>query len=361
MRTTLSLAGIGLTLVGALAFIPAHPASSAPIRVTAPSPADDGVYHPMQSFAPMVQAVQPAVVSLQVTSQQATMTHPFFGPMSVEQGRAGEGSGFVISEDGLLLSNAHVVQGADEIMAIWEDGREMTATVLGVDRAMDVALLKLDEDGPWPHVTFGDSEGLRVGDWVVAMGNPLGLGHTVTAGIVSAKGRGLGPDLLRNYEFIQTDAAINEGNSGGPLFNLKGEVVGINTAIIQGANTVAFSIPIDAVESVLEDLRTTGQVQRGFMGVYPMSLTPRIRAELGIRSGSGAILGEVFESTPAARAGLLQGDVVVEIGDEPVTSPEDLIRMIARKAPGDSVTIRYERDGEEHDIRLRLGERPSDG
>lgn len=358
MRTTLPLIGIGSLLTAGLFLVPAVPATSAPVRV--PAPAEDGTYHPMQSFAPMVAAVQPAVVSLQVRSKQASMNHPFFGPMPGQM-RAGEGSGFVISEDGLVLSNAHVVQGADEITAVWEDGREMTATVLGVDRAMDVALLQLDDAGPWPYVALGDSEALRAGDWVVAMGNPLGLGHTVTAGIVSAKGRGLGPDLLRNYEFIQTDAAINEGNSGGPLFNLNGEVVGINTAIIQGANTVGFSIPINAVEGVLNDLKTTGQVQRGFMGVYPMPLTPRIRSDLGVRASEGAILAEVFEQTPAAKSGLVQGDVVVAIDGKDVATPDDLIRIVARHAPGDTVTVRFERDGEQREIRLRLGERPSDG
>ena len=337
-----------LLAAGALAGPLASPSPDIPLGPT---------YSPVKSFAPLVESVQPAVVSLQVSATAVRPVMTLNGVRGQEYTQSGEGSGFVISSDGLLLTNAHVVNGADEIVASFSDGSTATADVLGYDSAMDVALLKLEGDG-WPHVKLGDSEDSEVGDWVLAMGNPLGLGHTVTAGIVSAKGRVLGHHLFGDRAFLQTDAAINQGNSGGPLFNLNGEVVGINTMIIAGANTVGFAIPIDEVEKVIDDLRETGRVRRGYAGVRPIPLNGRLASTLGVNVAHGAVLAEVFEGTPAAKSGMKPGDVVVAVEGEHVTRPEDLFRHFGGRRPGDKIKVKVARPDGQQTLVLTLGETP---
>lgn len=339
-----------------LAMSPAAPAAP----VDAPSPATelDATYNPTRSFAPLVDAVQPAVLSLQVSSTRVRPVATVYGIRGMEYTQSGEGSGFVISPDGLVLTNAHVVNGADEITATLSDGRTATAKVLGYDVDMDLALLKLTEPGPWAHVELGDSEATEVGDWVLAMGNPLGLGHTVTAGIVSAKGRVLGHRLFGDRAFIQTDAAINQGNSGGPLFDLNGRVVGINTMIIAGANTVGFAIPIDEVEKVIDDLEHAGRVRRGYAGVRPITLDARLAAQLDVNATQGAVLAEVFEDTPAAKAGLKPGDVVIAVDGDPVVRQDDLFRHFGSRRPGEKISVRVVRPDGEKTVMLTLGEAP---
>lgn len=335
--------------------------SVAPIEVPRPSTAIAGDYNPARSFAPMVKAVEPAVVAIEVEgtapapdlSELPPMFRDFLGmdPRALRpQPRNGEGSGFLVSADGLVLTNHHVIDGADKIRARFTDGREVDARVLGSDASLDVALLQLETDTTWPFVELGTSKNLEVGDWVVAVGNPLGLGTTVTAGIVSGKGRALGHGVYD--DFLQTDAAINQGNSGGPLFNLEGKVVGMNTAIIAGANTVGFAIPIDMVRDAMDDLRTRGHVSRGYIGIRPdASKDP---------AQPGALVGQVYDDTPAKQAGLHEGDRIVSVDGKDIQGPADLVRTIGTRDPGESVKLAVVRDGKKMDVALVLAERPDE-
>ncbi|MBN2798503.1 MAG: Do family serine endopeptidase [Deltaproteobacteria bacterium] len=314
------------------------------------------------SLAPLVEAVQPAVLSIEVEGAQQAMGEvpemfrQFFDQMP-QQPRHGEGSGFIISRDGLVLTNYHVIDGASEIHARLTDGSRVEAKVLGSDPRIDVALLQLQGDRTWPHLALGDSEATRVGDPVMAAGNPLGLGHTVTSGIISGKGRALGHDGFD--DFLQTDAAINPGNSGGPLFNMRGEVVGINTAIVQGANTVGFAIPINLVQRSLDDLRTLGRVSRGFLGVLHQPVDGPLAAHCGVEQLAGGSLVEgVLQGSPAEAAGLVPCDVVVEVNGERVDDPDDLVKRIGMRHPGDEVELELVRKGRKHRLHVTLAESP---
>jgi serine protease Do len=342
------------------------PRASEPIQSPKVAIAAD-TYHPMVSFAPMVEALEPAVVAIEVESlQRGLANNPlleyFFGlppealgPQIIQ----GEGSGFIISADGLLLTNHHVIARAETIRARFADGEVVGAKLLGSDANMDIALLVLDGKRTWPHVKFGSSKQARVGDWVVAMGNPLGLGHTVTAGIISGKGRILHHDrLFGSDDFIQTDAAINQGNSGGPLFNLSGEVIGMNTAIIQGANTIGFAVPIDPIKEIIKDLQEKGFVSRGYLGVQPQRLTPELAEAVGAKRSDGALIARVYPDSAAKQYGLEAGDIVIGIDDEPIVDPEALIQIVANNRPGTRIEIKVVRNGKTKLLDLVLGERP---
>jgi len=323
---------------------------------------------PSASFAPLVDAVRPAVVAIGVDETMKRggdmdlqnvppMFRPFIGEVP-NQKVHGEGSGFVISSDGYVLTNNHVVENAEKITARFADGREVHATVVGTDPATDVALIKLDGNETWPHVDLGSSKDLRVGDWVVAVGNPLGLGITVTAGIVSGTGRVLGHDAYD--DFIQTDAAINQGNSGGPLFDTQGRVVGMNTAIIQGANTVGFAVPSDLIGGVLQDLRKDGKVSRGYLGVELQSMDVTLAKAMGMPDARGALVASVSSGTPAAGAGLEDGDVITTFAGTPVPDSSSLVREVAKHQPGEKVDLQILRQGKPKTLSLTLAERPKD-
>lgn len=354
-----ALAG-GLMIAGfGLGSAPTHAGDGA---VVVPTPT---TYDPKVSFAPLVQAVLPAVVSIRVEgkAEVAERLPPeverFFhlDPRMMppgDQKMRGEGSGFVVSADGLVLTNHHVIAHADDIVAVFADGTEAKATIVGSDESLDVALLRLEGKRAWPFVELGAAKDTKVGDWVVAVGNPLGLGHTVTAGIISGKGRTIGHDVYD--DFLQTDAAINSGNSGGPLFDLNGRVVGINTAIVGGANTVGFAIPSELVKGAMSDLLTTGHVARGYVGVMSQPMDPALEKSMGAK---GALVAEVVAGAPAAKAGLSAGDVVTKVGGATVGNPEELTRAIGTKKPGEKVDVTYVRDGKEKTVAIVLGERPS--
>jgi serine protease Do len=370
----------GVVLGAGLTFAPAglsESTSSQPIdtnsanatgAISTPTPkVEAGNYHPMVSFAPLVEALEPAVVAIEVeTTQNAMERNPLlerffglppeaFGPQTVQ----GEGSGFIISQSGLLLTNHHVIARADTIRARFSDGETVKARLLGSDANMDVALLKLEGSKKWPHVNLGSSKDARVGDWVVAMGNPLGLGHTVTAGIVSGKGRILHHDrVFGSDDFIQTDAAINQGNSGGPLFDLNGNVIGINTAIIQGANTIGFAVPMDPIKQIIDDLENKGFVSRGYLGVQPQRLTPELASAIGSTRTKGALIARVFQDTAAEKYGLQAGDIVTQIDSTEIEDPETLIQVVATKRPETSISIYVIRKGKSKVLDLVLGERP---
>ena len=324
----------------------------------APPVAVPANFNPTLTLAPLVDNVRPAVVNVYTTQRQAipTMYQYAYG-WPKEHVQQGQGSGFVISADGYILTNNHVVSGASEVKVKFDSGDEYAASVVGLDRGSDVALLKIESPRPLPWLKLGASDRARVGDWVVAVGNPLGLGHTVTAGIISAKGREV-PELDALEEFIQTDASINPGNSGGPLIGLDGAVVGMNTAIVSGANSVGFAIPSDHLALVVPQLRKTGTVARGWLGVGTAALNARGVAQFQVEGGALGV--RLSEGSPAARAGLAQGDVILNIAGKTITSDKDVYRAIASRNPGDEVVVRYMREGKTKESKVVLVARPSE-
>ncbi|PCI43780.1 MAG: trypsin [Proteobacteria bacterium] len=312
------------------------------------------------SFADLVVAQRDTVVNISTTKMvkaQPRMPqgldknspfnqffHDFFGQMP-EQERHALGTGFILSTKGYVVTNNHVIDGADEIVVKTSDGKEFEAELIGSDAKLDVALLKIKAKG-LQAVTLANSDKLRVGDWVVAIGNPFGLEQTVTAGIVSARGRVIGSGPYD--DFIQTDAAINPGNSGGPLFNSKGEVVGINTAIYSrsgGNNGIGFAIPINLVDSVFDELRETGHVQRARLGVGIRDIDQDTMKALGLKNKAGALVTQVEGGSAADKAHVQAGDVIVGMDKESIKSSHDLPIRIARHHPGDKVILRIIRDG----------------
>jgi len=341
-------------------FVPSLFLSACAAIADTPTPATPpATFVPPTSLAPLVDAVEPAVVNVYVTQRQVVNVPPqmqmLFGyPSSAERMVQGQGSGFVISPDGFLLTNNHVAAGASEIKVKFENGTEYTAKVVGTDPESDIALLKIEAKGALPWLKLGDSAALRVGDWVVAIGNPLGLGHTVTAGIVSGKGRILPEEPLN--DFIQTDASINPGNSGGPLLGVNGEVVGMNTAIIQGANTVGFAIPSDHLEDIVAQLRDDGKVSHGYLGVQMAALNDAGKKQLGVEGG--VLVTQVEPGGPAELAGIKPGDVLVRVDDRAISDAQTLQRAVQSLQPGKKVSVTVQRDGKAKLIEVKLGERP---
>jgi serine protease Do len=270
------------------------------------------------------------------------------------------GSGFIISADGYILTNAHVVEGADEINVKTSDKREFKARVIGTDRRTDIALIKV-EAANLPAVRLGDPAGLRVGEWVLAIGSPFGFDNTVTAGIVSAKGRSLPSENFVPY--IQTDVAINPGNSGGPLFNLRGEVVGINSQIYSrtgGFMGLSFAIPIDVAMDVQQQLRTAGRVSRGRIGVVIQEVSKEIADSFGLKTVSGALVTDVEKGGPAEKAGVKSGDIIVRFDNKSVNASSDLPRIVGGTRPGSTVGMQVFREGQTRDITVTVGEIPDD-
>jgi serine protease Do len=323
-----------------------------------------------ESFAPLVKANKASVVNIS-TRQVIKVRQPspfgdpqmddffyrFFGGQAPqkEQVRQSLGSGFVISPDGYILTNNHVVDKAKDIKVSFDDGRVLEAKLIGKSPEIDIALIKVEAMG-LPAVTLGDSEALEVGDWVMAIGNPFGLSHTVTKGIVSAKGRviGVGP----YDDLIQTDAAINPGNSGGPLFSMKGEVIGINTIIIATGQNLGFAVPINMVKEVLPSIKATGKPDLGWLGVDAQAITPEIAEALGMSEPVGAIIRSVTKGGPADKAGLLRGDVIIELDGKKILSPAELPRMIAFGHIGKTVTFKVGRQGKTIEVKVVVEKRP---
>ncbi len=315
--------------------------------------------------------VSPAVVNIS-TSQVVRFNRPrmrspfgqqdpfeefwnnYFGNMPREQKRRSLGSGFIVSEDGFILTNNHVVEKADEITVTLLDKGEFKAEVVGTDSRTDIALIKIKAGKKLPHVELGDSEKLEIGEWVVAIGNPFGLGHTVTAGIVGAKGRIIGSGPYD--DFIQTDASINPGNSGGPLFNLKGEVVGIATAIIQGGQGIGFATPIHLAKSILGQLKEKGKVTRGWLGVYIQRLTPEMAESLSVPGKKGALVADVTKEGPAEKAGIRSGDVIVAFNGKDVNDEHELPQIVASTKPGKKVDVKVIREGKALSIPVTISE-----
>ena len=327
------------------------------------------------SFAALAKQLSPTVVNIYTTKtvkggksmfrmpqrrgygQQGDPFEEFFrffeGTPRPEMKQRSLGSGFIISEDGYLLTNNHVIEGADEIKVILDNDKRYDAKIIGRDAKTDIALIKIEEKG-LPFAPLGDSEALLVGDWVMAIGNPFGLSHTVTAGIVSAMGRIIGAGPYDN--FIQTDASINFGNSGGPLINLKGEVIGINSAIVAGGQGIGFAIPINMAKDFLPQLKDKGKVTRGYLGVLIQTLTPDLAESMDLKVKEGALVSQVIPGGPAEKAGIKVGDVVVEFDGKKITSHHDLPATVAITPIGKKAKVMIIRDKKEKEIFIEVGE-----
>ena len=286
----------------------------------------------------------------------------FFNNQPRQREQRSLGSGFIISDDGYILTNNHVVAGMDEVkvkISIPGDTSEYKATVKGSDEKLDLALLKIEAREKLPFAPLGDSDRIEVGEWVMAIGNPFGLSQTVTAGIISATGRVIGSGPYDDY--IQTDASINPGNSGGPLYNLNGEVIGINTAIIAGGGGgIGFAIPVNLAKSVVDQLRDKGKVTRGWMGVSIQPVTPELAKAFGLESERGALIADVSRESPADKAGIRNGDIILEFNGRPIREMNELPRIVAATPVGTTVPVKIFRDGKTETVKLTV-ERLADG
>ena len=354
---------VGAIVTGSMTPSPAVSAPDRPVMSAPPSaPVAPGAGFPV-SFADVADRVNPAVVSIDAASRSRRRTggsrppEEPFGSRRQEMPRRGTGTGFLIDASGLILTNQHVVEAADRVMVKLADGRSFRARVVGTDPDTDIAVLKVDSPVPLPHVTLGDSERVRVGEWVCAIGNPYAYEHTVTVGVVSFVGRKLFDQSLDHY--IQTDAAISFGNSGGPLLNTAGEVVGINAAVSRQANNIGFSIPINQAKDVLPQLLASGRVARGYLGVALRDVDADVQQALGLGAVSGALVEDVTPGSPAERAGLRSYDLITAIDGTPMAGDDMAIRTVARAAPGQTSRIDYVRDGRPHSVVLKLAERPA--
>lgn len=265
------------------------------------------------------------------------------------------GSGFIIDKEGYIVTNNHVIENADEIRVQLSNDKEFDAEIIGRDPNTDIALIKIKSDQNLPVLKLGDSDALKVGEWVIAIGNPFGLDHTVTAGIVSAKGRVIGSGPYD--DFIQTDASINPGNSGGPLINLKGEVIGINTAIIASAQGIGFAIPVNLAVGIIDQLKNQGEVTRGWLGVGIQDVSKDMAEYYGLKEGEGVLVVQVFPGDPAEKAGIVTQDIVLEINGKKVKNSRTLSRMIADIKVGDKADIKLLRDGKEKTISVTVSKR----
>ena len=328
-----------------------------------------------ESFADLAEQISPSVVNITTSTTVAASTEP--GPTAppgspfedffkdfLDQQEQGQGprrsealgSGFVISADGYIVTNNHVIEGADEIEVEFFTGEKLPAKLVGTDLKTDIALLKVESKTPLSFVAFGDSDAMRVGDWVVAMGNPLGQGFSVSAGIVSARNRALSGTY---DDFLQTDAAINRGNSGGPLFNMDGAVIGVNTAILSpngGSIGIGFSMASNVVSQVVDQLREFGETRRGWLGVRIQDVTPDVAEAMGLASATGALVTDVPEG-PATAAGVKAGDVITSFDGVTVSDTRELVRRVGNTAVGKAVEIMVFRDGKSIPLQLTLGRR----
>jgi serine protease Do len=372
------LLGVGVLAGAALGAYGTGRLAAVPTPVTAPV-AILPVAAPESSstFRQVVAAVGPAVININtvtvVRSPSAgprTPMEEFFGEEFFrrffggprERTQRSLGSGVIVDASGIALTNAHVVEGAAEIEVVTADGKKQKAKVLGADSKSDLAVLRILGGADYPAARLGDSDAIQVGDWVVAIGSPFGFTQTVTAGIISAKGRVLGQGPFD--DFLQTDAAINPGNSGGPLVNMAGEVVGINTAIVSrtgGSLGIGFAIPVNMAKKIYAELTTRGKVARGWLGVSVQPLTAELSKSFGARDESGVLVADVMDASPAGKAGLKAGDIILEFDGKRVATPSDLQRAVGLTAPGRTAQVKVLRDRGERTIDVRLGEAPEEG
>jgi serine protease Do len=313
------------------------------------------------NFADVAERINAAVVNIDATSKTSRERQRRADELDVpgrefEGPRQGSGSGFLIDREGFILTNHHVIDAAQRITVTMADGRSFRGQVVGSDPAIDVALLKIEAEGRLPEAPLGNSDQLRVGEWVCAIGNPLGYVHSVTVGVVSFIGRKLFDKSLDDY--IQTDAAINFGNSGGPLINSAGEVVGINSAISSRASNIGFAVPINQAVAILPQLKERGRVSRGFIGVGLTDVTPALQRALNLSVSRGAMIQDISANSPAERAGLHAYDIIAEVEGRPVMNNEEVIRDISARQPGTLIRLEIVRDGRRQTAQVKLAERP---
>ncbi len=369
-----AILGVGLSSWGASpVFGYSH---HVPVYINQAAAGGGGVSAPSNAmgFAPIFRPALPAVVSITSSRmvnapQSPFMNDPFFQQFFGGQGQRGPqqqrerglGSGVIVSADGYILTNNHVIDKATDIKVTLADKRQLTGKVVGADPKTDIAVVKIAATG-LPTITLGDSSKIHVGDYAFAIGNPFGVGETATMGIISATGRN-GLDIENYEDFIQTDAAINPGNSGGALLNARGELIGINTAILSGGSGgnqgIGFAIPINMAKYVMDQILKNGKVVRGYIGVGIQEVTPSLAKAFNVPAEKGALVGDVQPDTPGAKAGLQRGDVVTELNGQPVDGPNDLRLKVATMAPGTTVHLKVDRSGQSRDINLTLGESPS--
>jgi serine protease Do len=389
-RAAAAAFGLGATLALSPMCWAENPTQSAPPAQTMTSPV---ALIQQQSFAPLVKKVLPAVVNISVTQKTGAdqmaeeQDQPFQGfPNSPfdemlrrffdQQNPGGEhhlfpqmpegqaqrialGSGFIIDPSGYVVTNNHVVGDAAKVQVILQDKTKYTAKIVGRDPKTDLAVLKIKADKPLPYVAFGDSSAAQVGDWVMAVGNPFGLGGTVTTGIISARGRDINEGPYD--DFLQIDAPINRGNSGGPTFNLDGQVIGINTAIYSpngGSVGIGFAIPSNVAKTIVAQLEEHGKISRGWLGVQIQKVTPAIAASLGLDGDHGALVAVVTPNSPGAKAGLKQGDVILSFDGNKINDLHDLPRLVAAVAPNSAATVTVWRDGQTTELQAKLGTLP---
>lgn len=330
------------------------------------------------SFTDLAKACGPAVVNIStvktLSSGGRVFEHFFGGPQNPrgpqdpfnrffdeffknqpqrEYRQSSLGSGFILDKDGFIVTNNHVIEGADEIQVKLKDGKEYPAEIIGKDASTDLALIKIKADGDLPVLPLGDSDAIEIGQWVLAIGSPFGLEHTVTAGIISAKGRVIGAGPYD--DFLQTDASINPGNSGGPLINMDGEVVGINTAIVAGGDGIGFAIPVNVAREIFAQLKDSGEVTRGWLGVAIQDLDQELREYYGV--DKGVLIAEVFAGDPADKAGIQAKDIVLTINGKPVDSSRDLTRLVAGLAVGTKADIQVNRGGKTKTFTVKIARR----
>ncbi len=357
---------------------PYVPSALKPIQIVD----SQGAYSLQNAFVQVAKMIKPSVVMI---TTEKTVTYRYWNPFgddffddffdnfgfprpkqqqpkTFKKKQEGLGSGFIVDQDGYILTNNHVIQGVDKILVkLMNNDRKYEAKIVGTDSRTDLALIKIDAGRKLPTVVLGDSDAIEVGEWAIAIGNPMGLEETVTVGVISAKGRsvfGTSP-----YEdFIQTDAAINPGNSGGPLVNIKGEVVGINTAIIApyAAQNIGFAIPINIAKKVFRELKSTGKVTRGFLGVYLQPLTEELATSFGLKDTKGALVSDVMPDSPAEKAGLKPGDVILEFNGNPVSDARDLQNKVADAKIGELANLGVWREKKKINVSIKIAERPAE-
>ena len=358
-------------LSAAICLLAASPVAAA----TASKPG--GAFLTPASFSELAEMVSPAVVNIRTVKtvkgggrvfrhfmpgpfDKEDPFHDFFNKFFGEEQQRDYkqrslGSGFIIDKEGFIVTNNHVVENADKIMVKLKNGDEFDAEIVGRDANTDIALIKIKVKDSLPELKIGDSDALKVGQWVVAIGSPFGFEQTVTAGIVSAKGRVIGSGPYD--DFIQTDASINPGNSGGPLINMTGEVIGINTAIIASGQGIGFAIPVNMARGIIEQLKASGEVTRGWLGVAIQPISKELADYYGIKNGRGVLVTEVFSGDPADKAGIKPKDIILEVNNKKVEESRDLTRMIANTTVGETVNIKILRDGQEMIFRVEIAKR----
>ena len=353
--------------------------SDVAVETETATPQEMAIAVPQNYVSAVVNKVGDSVVRIDAsrtvsTNAPAMFKDPFFRQffgsqipnIPDKQVQRGFGSGFVVSSDGLILTNAHVVDGSDRVSITLKDGRSFEGKVMGTDRLTDVAVIKI-EAKDLPAVTFADSEKLQPGEWAIAIGNPLGLDNTVTTGIVSATGRSSSQVGVadKRVSFIQTDAAINPGNSGGPLLNAKGEVIGINTAIIQRAQGLGFAIPINTAQNIAEELIAKGKVDHSFLGIQMAQITPQLKEQLksqtnfSLNADQGVLIVDVVPNSPADRAGLKPGDVIQTIAEQAITETDEVQQTVAKTKVGEKLSLGLQRDDKQVNVEVKVGILPT--